>query len=307
MAILFVPLVFGLKALYPWARPELLADDTLLQHKQAYLNAPFFLIRAGLYFGVWTGVGYALNRWSPRQDATSGDRLTSRIKRLSGFGLVAYGGTVTFATIDWGMSLEPHWFSTMYGVIFIIGNALTTMALMIVMLGLVSRQKPLSNLVSAQHFHDLGNLLLAFVMLWAYIAFSQYLIIWSGNLAEEATWYAPRMAGGWKPVAMMLIGFHFIVPFLLLLSRNTKRRTQAITAVALFVLAMRLVDLFWLVAPAFHKEGFHLHWLDIAAPLGVGGLWLGVFIWQLQKRPLLPMGDPRLVEILSQREDAHHA
>jgi hypothetical protein len=299
MALLFLPLLFGMKDLYLWARPDEVAHDVLLQHKQPYLNVPFFLIRSLFYFLAWMGVAYLLNRWSLRRDETGDMSLTRRIKLCSGFGLVVYGGTVTFASVDWVMSLEPHWFSTIYGVIFIVGNALTTLALMIIVLGRLSTQKPLADLVSPQHFHDLGNLMLAFVMLWAYIAFSQYIIIWSGNLPEEATWYVHRMTGGWQSVAMALIGFHFIAPFLLLLSRNTKRRTETVSVVAGAMILMRLIDLFWLVMPSFHKAKFHIHWLDFAAPIGIGGVWLAAFIWQVQKRPLLPLRDPRLDEILS--------
>ena len=305
MALLFVPLLFGLDDLYIWARPDTVAEDALLQHKNPYLNIQFFVIRCVVYFAVWIGIAYLINRWSLEQDETADPSLIPRLKLCSGLGLGFYGGTVTLASVDWGMSLEPHWFSTMYGLIFIVGQILTTLAFMIIVLALVSSRKPLADVVVPQNLHDLGNLMLAFVMLWAYTAFSQYLIIWSGNLAEEAVWYVHRTGGGWKAIVVILMIFHFAVPFLLLLSRGTKLRVRMVAILAGVMIFMRLVDLFWLVVPAFHHH-FHIHWLDLAAPIGIGGIWIAAFIWQLQKRPLLPLNDPRLEAALSRAQEAHH-
>jgi Ni/Fe-hydrogenase subunit HybB-like protein len=196
------------------------------------------------------------------------------------------------------MSLEPHWFSTIYGVMFIVGQVLAALALMILMAVLLADREPLSNVVSPAYLLDLGNLLLAFVMFWAYMAFSQYIVIWSGNLPEEITWYLHRTTGGWQWIALFLIIFHFAVPFLLLLSRVTKRSVQMLSAVAAALIVIRLVDLFWLVVPAFHHTGVYIHWMDLAAPIGVGGIWIWFFIWQLKGRSLLPLHDPRLPGIL---------
>jgi hypothetical protein len=298
MAVLFVPFLFGLHDLYIWARPEEIAHDEILQHKSLYLNIPFFLLRTALYFAAWLGVAYWLNKWSREQDRTAEPSLTRRLQLVSGPGLVLYVLTVTFASIDWVMSLEPHWFSTIYGILFVVGQALTTLAFAITVVALLADHEPLSQVLTPAHFHDLGNLLLAFVMLWAYMAFSQYLIIWSGNLAEEIPWYLHRRAGGWQWLGLFLILFHFVVPFLLLLSRGTKRRLRMLSTVAAAIILMRLVDLFWLVAPAFHQAGLRIHWMDVVAPIGVGGLWLAVFVWQLKGRPLLPLHDPRLPEVL---------
>jgi len=311
MGLLFVPLLFSLPDLYLWARPEAVAGDEILHHKSLYLNFPFFLIRAVVYFAVWTGVAYFLNRWSLEQDGTGDSALIRRLQFLSGPGLVLYGGTVTFASIDWVMSLEPHWFSTIYGVLFMVGQVLTTLAFVIVVMRLLADHKPLSDVITPNHFHDLGNLLLAFVMLWAYIAFSQYLIIWSGNLPEEIPWYLHRTAGGWKWISLFLIIFHFFIPFLLLLSRRTKRRAQVISIVAGAMLFIRLVDLFWLVTPAFYQTGLRIHWMDGVAPIGIGGIWIATFIWQLKKRPILPLHGLRLDEALgrvkprSERDKLH--
>lgn len=294
LALLFVPLLFGLQDLYVWARPEVVATDALLQHKQRYLNGPAFFGRAACYFLIWIGTGTILTMLSARQDQGIGTGpLTRRLQVVSGPGLILYGMAVTFAAVDWVMSLEPHWFSSIYGVVFLVGQALLALAFVTRVVVWLANRPPIQGAMGPTQLHDLGNLLLAFVMLWAYIAFSQYLIIWSGNLPEENQWYLHRMAGGWGAVALLLIVFHFVVPFLLLLSRTTKRRAKMLGAVAAGILVVRLIDLFWLIAPAFHAEGFHLHWLDLVLPIGLGGLWLATFLGLLKRRPLLAERDPR--------------
>jgi hypothetical protein len=304
LALLFLPILFNVEGLYLWARPGALETDHLLHHKAPYLNVPFFWVRALIYFAVWIALGGLLRRGSLAQDRTGEPGLTRRLQVLSGPGLVLYGLTMTFAAIDWVMSIEPHWFSTIYGVIFIVGQGLSALAFAIVVTRLLAGRKPLSDVLTPAHFHDLGNLLLAFVMLWAYIAFSQYLIIWSGNIPEEIIWYVDRMAGGWRALAFALIGLHFILPFLLLLSRTTKRRLQALGAVAWGVFVMRMVDLYWIVSPAFHPKEIGLHWLDLVAPVALGGLWLAAFLRQLTRSPLLPLHDPRFA---GQAADERHA
>lgn len=303
MAVLFIPLVFGLPHLYIWARPEVVAGDELLQHKDAYLNVPFFLLRTAGYFVVWIGVSYFLNKWSLQQDQGVDLQLERRMRLLSGPGLAFYGLAVTFAAIDWVMSLEPHWYSTIYGAMLMVGQGLTAFAFAITMTAMLADREPLSEVISPGHFHDLGKLLLAFVMLWAYFAFSQYLIIWSGNLAEEVPWYLHRLQGGWQWVGLLLIIFHFALPFFLLLSRDLKRNTHLLALVAGAVLFMRFVDLFWLIVPAFHPADLQVHWMDILAPLGLGGIWLAVFIWQLGERPLLPLHDSSLQETIEYGRD----
>ncbi|MCS6804461.1 MAG: hypothetical protein RMM98_03040 [Acidobacteriota bacterium] len=309
MALLFLPIVLGLAHLYEWTHADVVAKDEVLRHKSSYLNVPFFLARAAIYFIVWIGWSYLLNKWSFEQDRTHDPSLTRRIQDMSGPGLLLFGATVTFASVDWVMSLEPHWYSTIYGIIFMIGQGLTTLAFMILLLSRLWRRPPLVGVVEVQQFHDLGNLLLTFVMLWAYVAFSQFLIIWSANLPEEIPWYLRRTQGGWKAVAGALILFHFVVPFFLLLLRVTKRVAPRIALLSLAMLFMRWVDLFWMVTPAFsHGEavGLHVHWLDVTTFVGLGGLWLGLFFWQLKERPLLPLYDPRLEESLHGAKVLHH-
>ncbi|MGH7790084.1 MAG: hypothetical protein ACRERC_24665 [Candidatus Binatia bacterium] len=294
LALLFVPIVFGLTDLYEWARPEVVAHDPLLQHKAAYLNVPFFLIRVVIYFAVWIVVAHYLMRWSLEQDRTDDPDLVRRLQLLGRGGLLLYSLTMTFAAIDWAMSLEPHWYSTIYGILIIGGQVLSAFAFVIPVLMMISDRPPLSEVVTAEQFHDLGKLLLAFVMLYAYFAFSQFLIIWSANLPEEVPWYLKRLAGGWQWVAIALVFFHFALPFTILLSRDLKRNARRLAVVAFIVLLARLVDLNWLITPAFSPGRVTVHWMDFAAVLGVGGIWLSMFLWQLRDRPLVPLHDPAL-------------
>lgn len=304
MAVLFVPLLFGLNTLYEWARPEVMAADEILQQKTWYLNLPFFVIRLVIYFAVWIGLAYFLNRWSDKQDQSGGSAWARRLWILSRYGLVFYVLTATFASFDWGMSLEPHWYSTIYGLTFVVGQGLTALAFVTVALAWLANDKPLSEVVTGDHFNDLGNLLLTFVILWGYIAYSQLIIIWSGNLVEEIPWYLTRIQDGWEWVVLALILFHFVVPFALLLSGRAKRNKGFLAALAGGILVMRLVDLFWLIAPALRESGFQLHWLDVVLPLGLGGFWLAIFSHYLRQKPLLPLHSEREAQT---EEVANHA
>ena len=292
MAIMFLPIALGLGRLYEWAQPERVAHDPLLQHKAPYLNVPFFLGRAAFYFLAWTLVARALSRWSLRQDESFDPTPGARLELISRGGLVLLGLTMTFAAIDWAMSLEPHWSSTIYGVIFMGGNALTAFAVVIPIAALLSTCPPIGDLISVDQLSDLGKLLLAFVMLWAYFNLSQFIIIWSGNLPEEIPWYLARTRGGWQWIAIAIVLFHFALPFVLLLSHRLKRRARSIAIVALVLAVMRYIDVFWLVTPAFNPGALQVHLLDIAAALMVGGVWIWLFVQQLEGRPLLPLRDP---------------
>lgn len=304
MALLFIPLFFGLPDLYPWARTEVVAADPLLQQKAAFLNVPFFIARAVVYFAVWIVLGRLLVTWSLQQDRTADDTLTLRLQRLSGPGLALYGLTVSFAAIDWMMSLEPKWYSTIFGMMFMVSFGLAALAMAILATRFLETEKPLAHVASPDRWHDLGNLLLALVMFWAYLSFSQFLLIWSENLTEEIPWYLHRIGGGWEWVAIALILFQFGLPFVLLLSRTTKRNSQILATVAGAILFMHWLDTIWMIAPSFYPAGFHLHWLDIAAPVAIGGLWLAAFIGHLEARSLLPLHDPRFTELLEQAQEA---
>ena len=309
LAALFVPLALGVHSLYEWSHADVVATDKILQHKQLYLNAPFFYGRAVFYFAVWMALSYLLNKWSAELDATKDNQVIRRMQYLSGAGLLLYGLTVTFAAVDWVMSLEPHWFSTMYGLLFIVGQGVTALSFVAILLLLLSEHQPYSGVLRPQHFHDYGNLLLAFVMLWGYTAFSQFLIIWSGNLPEENVWYLHRMTEGWQYWAGFLLVFHWAVPFSLLLARKTKRQPRTLAKVAAALLFMRLADLYWLIAPAFQHDGaghFSFHWTYAAAPLALGGIWLWFFLGEVKKRQLMPEGDERYVEHLKHAHAHDH-
>jgi hypothetical protein len=299
MAVAAVPLLVGMKSLYSWARPE--ETDPLILAKHFYLNPGFFAARMVFYFAIWFALTYFLNKWSRQEDAGgAGVTLWMRLEGLSGIGLVLYGLTVTFASVDWVMSLEPQWYSTIYGLLFMVSQALTAMAFAIAMLVWLSNRKPLSQFVRPAQFQDLGSFLLTFVMLWAYLEFSQYLIIWGGNLSDEIPWYLRRMEGVWGNVGLLLVILSFFFPFFLLLFRHVKRRTRSLIIVALLVLFMRLVDMYWMVLPAFGGGNVRLTWMDVALPLGMGGIWFAYFLWQLQQMPILPVHDPRMEEIVEQ-------
>jgi hypothetical protein len=298
LTLLFVPILIGMSRLYIWTHADVVAADELIRHKQLYLNTPFFIGRAVLYFAVWNTVSFLLNRWSLEQDRTGDPQLARRMQRLSAGGLVAYGLTITFASFDWLMSLAPDWYSTIYGMLIIGGQGLAAISFLVLTIAWLSRRPPLDTIIIADHFHDAGNLTLTFVMLWAYFAFSQYLIIWAGNLPKEISWYQHRLQTGWRAIAIILVVFHFVVPFLVLLSRRVKRQAAALAAVAAAILIARLVDLFWLIAPEFHQNGIAVSWLDVLLPASLLSLWLGCFVWQLRGRAIFPVYDPEFDETI---------
>ncbi|HMC11351.1 MAG TPA: hypothetical protein VKH44_08675, partial [Pirellulaceae bacterium] len=267
LAVLFVPLALGLHALYEWVDSD---DPSLAEKRHYYLNVPFFLPRSAFYFAAWLLLMFFLNRWSSEEDRTQDPSLPRRFRLLSGPGLPLYGLTITFASIDWVMSLEPHWVSSIFGVMFGVGQVLSAFAFAVAVVILLARRPPLANVLLPSHMRDLGNLLLAFVMVWAYLSFSQFLLIWAGNLPEEVPWYLRRLQGGWQWFGLALVLFHFVLPFVLLLSADIKRDGRRLAVVACLVLVMRFVDLFWLIVPAgddLDEGGLHLHWLDV--PLGL--------------------------------------
>jgi hypothetical protein len=304
--LLFIPLLFGLPRVFLWAQPNLVGADRTLQMKAPYLNVGFFIGRAALYFAVWLVCAWLLNKWSAAQErnevaVTAAD--TRRFRVVSAPGLLAYCLTMTFASVDWIMSLDPHWYSTMFGLLLIGGQGLSAFALVIAVLALLSTTEPIASYLAPRHFHDLGKLLLAFVMLWAYFSFSQFLIIWAGNLPEEIPWYLERISGVWGYVALLIVFGHFALPFLLLLSRDLKRNRRLLAQVAIAVIVMRYIDLVWLVAPNFEHHGFPIHWMDVAIPVGLAGIWLFLFARNLRSRPLLPLNDPYFKEAFA--HEAH--
>ena len=294
-ALFFLPLAFGAHALYEWAHPEAVAADPHLAEKHRYyLNVPFTLARAACYFGLWILLAFWLDGLSRRMDRTADPRVLRRMRAIAGPGLALYGLSLTFASVDWVMSLEPHWYSTIYGMRFMVGQALTTLAFAIVLSSWLARREPFARWIRDEHFHDLGKLLFTCVILWAYVAFSQWLILWSGNLLEDIPYYLRRTRGVWNVLALSLIFLHFALPFALLLSRRLKRNARALAVVAGWLIVLHWLDLAWVVVPAFPREGAGLTWLDLAATVAMGGIWFGVFVWQLQGRPLVSLQDAGL-------------
>jgi hypothetical protein len=298
MLLLFLPLVSGLPDLYMWARPEDVKGHELLLAKAPYLNVPFFLSRQVAYFLIWSAAAYLISRMSARQDRGEDPGITRRMQILAGPALAGYCLAVTFASVDWLMSLQPEWYSTIYGVYLMGSQALTALAFLITFGLWLARREPLDRVLHPRLFHDYGKLFFAFVMLWAYFSFSQYLIIWSGNLPEEASFFLARFRHGWGAVALLLVLFHFALPFVFLLSRDLKRNARRLVWIAGLMLVMRWVDLLWQVEPAFDVQNPAMYWTYLAAPIGIGGLWLFLFLRELRKAPLLPVNDPYLAEAL---------
>jgi len=302
--ILFVPIVLGAHRLYKWTDVHEIAEHPVLKEKSKYLNLPFFTVRAAIYFAIWLALAYFLNRWSLLQDRTADRKFTKNMRVLSGPGMVLFVFTVTFASIDWFMSLDWEWSSTIYGFIFVAAWSLSALAFTIAVMAALSKHEPMNDVVAQLHFHDLGKLLLALVMLWSYFAFSQFLIIWSGNLPEEIRWYLPRIHGAWGAIALAVIVLHFAFPFLFLLSRSLKRHAGKLVIVAVLILVMRLIDLFWMIEPNFSGGAFHFSWMDLVGPIAMGGLWLGIFARALTQRALIPINDP-LYETVLEQKHAH--
>jgi len=298
-ALFFIPVLVGMPKLFKWAKPEVVAGDAIIQAKAPYLNVEFFIVRAVIYFLFWILCAWLLNKWSAAQDR--GEESIDpagmvRFRTLSGPGLLFLVLTITFAATDWVMSLDPHWFSTIFGLMFTAGFGLSALALTVAVLASVGPEAAFAGILTKRHFHDFGKLLLAFTMLWAYLNFSQFLIIWSGNLPEEIPWYIERMRGGWGVIAIALIVGHFFLPFLLLLSADLKKQPRLLARVAMFILVMRLVDTLFLIAPTFVHHGFPIHWMDVAIPAGMLGVWLFLFARHLRSRALVPLNDPYLKE-----------
>jgi hypothetical protein len=295
LALLLVPILLGLSRLYPWTNEARMSADKVLQHRHAYINEPAFVIRAVFIFAIWILIARLLVKWSAEQDATHSVEPTIKLRQLSGPGLVIYPLTVTFAYVDWVMSMEADWYSTIFPLLICIGQMLSALAFVIIVLAWCGPGTALTQIVSKENFHHLGNLLLTFTMLWAYLAYAQLIVIWSGDLPHEIGWYLHRIAGGWRWIAFALLIFHFFGPFFLLLFRQTKQNPQIMVVLAAFIFVTHIVDVWWLVAPSLYPWGFHLSWMAPVAFIGIGGMWLNVFFRRLAATPLVPMNDPRFV------------
>jgi hypothetical protein len=302
MFVLFLPILLNLPKLYFWARPEeLTKDPKIAEIAHSYLNFNGILLRYIVYFAIWFGMAFLLNRWSNEQDSPEGgEKSTLRFRALSSIGLVIYSFTISFAVIDWVMSLQARWISTIYGLIFIAGEVLSAFCFAVVIERILSKRKPISDYLTTTEVHDHGKFMLTFVMVWAYFNFSQWLIIWAGNLPEEIRWFLRRLSGGWGGVGLFLVIFHFSVPFALLLSRSLKKNVGQLVWLASWLMVMRIVDLWWHIEPAppFRHDTIHLSWLHFTVLAGMGGLWMAYFFHNLRSRPLLAVYAPQTLRFL---------
>lgn len=295
MAVLLIPVLLGIGHLYDWSDPAYRAASPLVGAKDAMLNTPFFIVRSILYFVIWILGGYLLLRGSDRADADPSGSVWFRLKSAGTVWLPIYVITFTFAAIDWGMSLDPEWFSGIYPTIMMAGHAITGIAVMILAAISIARFSPrMDELLTEKRLQDLGNFLMAFMMFWAYVSISQLMIIWSNNTLETSPYYVARLSGSWETVAMVLTAFGFFAPFVILFSRWVKRKRLALGLVALWALASRMLDMYWITIPSFERAGPDFQWLDIILLLGMGALWAAYFVHRLAARPLLPANDPRL-------------
>ncbi|HLJ50711.1 MAG TPA: hypothetical protein VKU01_32080 [Bryobacteraceae bacterium] len=291
-----IPVLLGMKTLYTWTNPATLGETAHIGFKGAYLSTWFFIVRSLAYIAVWFFWGYRLLGWSSEQDRTGDpDRaIFGRMKAFSAPGLLIFAFTTSWAFIDWVMSIEPKWYSTVFPWLFTIGEMLLTFAFLVAVLILLSHRKPFSDVLNFQHFNDLGNLILTFTMLWAYMMLSQFLIQWSENLPVEIPWWIERFSNGWGYIAFFVGVFHFCVPFFLLLMRFVKRNPKILFWVAIWMIIVRIVDVFWIVIPSFRQPYLSVSWMDLVAFIGIGGIWMAFFLFNMKKRPLLPMHDHRL-------------
>jgi hypothetical protein len=292
MLLLFIPVLLGVSDLYPWAVPAEVTSDPVLFQRRTYQNVPAFLLRTLLFFAVAMVMAWLLRKWSLQQDATSDAAPTRKARTLSGPGVAGYVLLATFVYVDWIMSLERNWYSTMFAVIILAGQVLLAYAFGVIMLTLLKNAPPIAAVVQSVHYHHLGNLLLTFVLFWTYVSFGQLLIIYSGDIPQEIDWYLHRMAGTWKLVIAAIALFHFFVPFFLLLFRTIKTQVMPLTILASLLFLMHIVDAYWLVMPAYHRAGVSISWNDFATFLGIGGLWVSMFLWRLRGAALVPQNDP---------------
>lgn len=294
LAVLFVPILLGLHELYHWTHTEVVANDHILQSKAPYLNQGFFLARIVVYFLFWIGLSTFFYKRSVAVDQTGDVSLIKLMRAVAAPAVLIYGLSQTFAAFDLLMSLDPHWFSTIFGVYFFAGSAVSTFSLIALLALLLRRAGYLTDVITHEHYHDLGKLMFAFTVFWTYIAFSQYFLIWYANLPEETLWFLHRWEGSWKGVSLLILIGHFILPFAVLMSRHVKRALPILGLMTCWMLFMQFVDIHWMVMPTHHKEGFHISLLDITCMMGVVGIWGAMVARRFSQASLVPNGDPYL-------------
>jgi hypothetical protein len=294
MAILFIPILFGIHELYHWSDLEAVAHDHLLQEKAPYLNIPFFIIRTVLYFTVWIFLSLSLRKKSLNQDNAAIPTEVVGARKMSAYGVILFALTVSFASFDWLMSLDPHWYSTIFGVYFFSGCSVAIFSTLSLTIIILDKKGLLAGIISTEHYHDLGRLLFTFVVFWSYIAFSQYFLIWYANIPEETIFFLHRWEGSWKIVSVLLGAGHFVIPFLILLIRSIKRNFITLGILAAWIFLMHYIDIYWLVMPSLHHHAVHISWIDFSSFIGVGGIFLWMFWRNMTSAAIIPVNDPRL-------------
>ena len=298
MVLFFLPMLLGLHELFHWTHSDAVAHDPLLQQKQPYLNVPFFVIRAVIYFAVWIYLARWFYKKSVDQDREYDSKQAHRLRQVAAPAIILFALTLTFAAFDWMMSLDPHWYSTIYGVYYFAGSTLATIAILILFTRSIQAKGGMKNILNLDHYHDMGKLLFTFVVFWAYIAFSQYFLIWYANIPEETLYYFHRWDGNWKTISLIIVFGKFVIPFLILITRSSKRNLTFLTAISLWLLLMQWLDLYWMIMPTLHSHGTHFSWLDVTTMLGIGGIFVGLFFRQVQKQEIVPVNDPKLPQSL---------
>ena len=296
MAIMVIPVLFGIHDLYHWSHEDAVAADALLQKKAAYLNTPFFIIRTVFYFSVWILLSKNLYKISRQQDGAFDPEQSEKLRRRSAPGIILFALTITFASFDWMMSLDPHWYSTIFGLYIFSGSFLAAIAVVVLISLSLRKRGLLTDVITVEHYHDLGKFLFSFTIFWGYMAFSQYFLIWYANIPEETIWYLHRWEGNWKVITMLLVFGHFLIPFLALMPRAAKRNLNFMRIMSIWILIMHFFDLYWIIMPTLHKHGFYFSWMDLTALIGIGGIFIWYFWWSYLKGALVPVNDTKLEE-----------
>ena len=300
LIVLFLPIMFGIKELYEWSNPEVLADNAILQSKTGYLNVSDFIIRTIFYFIIWGLLSFFINKYSRLQD--EGKDTTKQLKIVSAPGMFLFALTISFAAFDWLMSLDPMWYSTIFGGYYFGGSFVIVLAFLILISNYLKTNGTLENEIGSAHFSDLGKLFFGFIVFWAYLGGAQYFFIWYANIPEETVWFLHRWIGSWKTVSLLLILGHFLIPFISLVFFNTKRNRKILVFFAVWIFVFHYVDMYWLIGPVLHHESAHLSWIDLTTFIGIGGIFIALFWNRFTANAIVPVNDPNLPASLSLHE-----
>jgi len=292
MFIFAIPLILNLDRLYHWSIPEVMHSDHLLEGKAPFLNDTFFIIRFVGYFVIWFVLSRLLYKSSLKQD--KGEPQIKRMRLVSAPGMILFALSITFAGFDWVMSLDAHWYSTIFGAYIFAGSVLSVLSFLTLFVFYMKRKNILGNIITVEHYHDFGKLMFAFIIFWGYMAFSQYFLIWYGNIPEETVWFLHRWQGGWKTITLMIVFGHFVIPFFYLFPQGVKKNAVALIIISFWILAIHWIDLYWLIMPGFLHEHVHFSWMDVSTMLAMGGFFVGIFLYYTRSQPLVPVNDPGL-------------